>query len=92
MQMGFSLPNIARCIGRINNKMEELIFCEECKYHKGKRYGIFAHKEECRAECVKMYNYRIYWREWVNPEQKNKENNCKDFKLHWYYKLFNWLS
>ena len=61
------------------------VYCSECKYWLGKSH--ISIREHCKAEIEEYDNYYNHVKEWISPEKKNKNNDCKDFekKKHWWY-------
>lgn len=77
-------------------EMKNNIFCKNCKYFYFKGYyeapsDIWCDKNPV-YETIKNYYIETTDCIYAIPSQKNKNNNCKDFKqLNMMNKIINWL-
>jgi len=77
-------------------KLKKKVFCSECKYFRPEQrfeFGILR-DAECRAEWKWRWDYEFYWKEYANPSEKNKNNDCPDFepKCRFIYRIVGWIN
>ena len=65
------------------------IYCWKCKYYKVRDSAMGCFIEECSKEMRYEYDYSHYWKICaIPPKVKNANNNCTDFELKWWRRIW----
>tara|TARA_R100001530_G_scaffold26226_4_gene21131 strand:- start:16483 stop:16713 length:231 start_codon:yes stop_codon:yes gene_type:complete len=65
----------------------DVVYCSKCKYYFSWSGDIGRFSEHCEHDTKKEHDHATCWNIYDSPHKKNKDNNCKHFKLKWWRKL-----